>query len=148
MNVRTFAIAKPITTTMKKVFSLMLLFALFAIAMPSCSDDDDEPTVDPLIGTWIHTEQASNANLGVTVIIESKWIFLPDKTCTWTVSSRINNTTTNSESTRCRYSYSSSTKTLTLTHDNGKKEEITCVVKGETMTIITSKGSSMAHYKQ
>jgi outer membrane lipoprotein-sorting protein len=40
---------------MKKVFSLMLLLATIVIALPSCSDDDDEPDMSYL------TEQQKNA---------------------------------------------------------------------------------------
>lgn len=39
---------------MKKVFSLMLLLATLVIALPSCSDDKDEPNdlKEQIIGTW------------------------------------------------------------------------------------------------
>lgn len=40
---------------MRKIFSLMLLFATLFIALPSCSDDKDEPEADikkEMIGTW------------------------------------------------------------------------------------------------
>ena len=40
---------------MKKVFSLMLLLATLVIALPSCSDDKDEPDAgikENIIGTW------------------------------------------------------------------------------------------------
>lgn len=40
---------------MKKVFSLMLLLATLVIALPSCSDDKDEPDSEikeNIIGTW------------------------------------------------------------------------------------------------
>lgn len=44
---------------MKKLFSLMLLLATIFIALPSCSDDKDEPDAglkEQMIGTWDATE--------------------------------------------------------------------------------------------
>lgn len=52
---------------MRKVFSLMLLFATIFIALPSCSDDKDEPDggiKENIIGTW----------KGTAAKIDGKWI--------------------------------------------------------------------------
>lgn len=52
---------------MKKVFSLMLLLATICIALPSCSDDEDEPDAgikENIIGTW----------KGTAAKVDGEWI--------------------------------------------------------------------------
>lgn len=50
---------------MKKVFSLMLLLAAIVIALPSCSDDKDEPDnlKEQIIGTWDAT----------AILVDGEW---------------------------------------------------------------------------
>lgn len=56
---------------MKKVFSLMLLLATLVIALPSCSDDKDEPNnlKEQIIGTWDAT----------AVLIYGEWIDITNR---------------------------------------------------------------------
>lgn len=56
---------------MKKVFSLMLLLATLVIALPSCSDDKDEPNnlKEQIIGTWDAT----------AVLVDGEWIDITNR---------------------------------------------------------------------
>lgn len=52
---------------MRKVFSIMLLLATIIVALPSCSDDKDEPDEgiqENIIGTW----------KGTAAKVDGKWI--------------------------------------------------------------------------
>lgn len=133
---------------MKKVFSLMLLLATI-LTFTACSDDDDkdEPIdyTSQLVGTWVYEKSTTNENLGVTVSIESIWTFRTNKTCNWTLQSKVNDRVTNSTDIDATYSYDG--KILKLTHD-GTIEEISAVINGNNFTIVTDKGNSMTHRKR
>lgn len=132
---------------MKKVFSLMLLLATM-LAFTACSGDDDEPKTDDskqLIGTWVCEKSTNDNSFGITISIESVFVFNSNNTFRWEVNSKMDDQVLNSTGLHGTYSYKPNT--LTLSYD-GKSEEITCIVNGNTMNIVTSEGNSMTHYKK
>lgn len=132
---------------MKKLFSMTLLLAMMFV-FTACSNDDEPKNDDSsqLFGTWIYEKSTNDNSFGITISVESVYVFRPNKTFRWEVNSKMNGSVLNSTSIEASYSYKSNT--LKIFYDSGETEEITCVVDGNTMTIVTSDGDSMTHYKQ
>jgi len=62
-----------------------LLLLLLIVPMVSCSSDEDDVTIDPLIGTWIKSTQFSNgSNLEESYIINSNGTYIETETGIYT----------------------------------------------------------------
>lgn len=132
---------------MKKLLAMMLMLSAMLTFTACGGDEKDEPTDynSQLWGTWVHEESTTNENLGMTVSIESVWVFRTNGTCTWTIQSKLNGNVLQSRDIDAKYSFNG--RELYLTYE-GKTEKIAAVVNGNSFTIVTNEGSSMTHYKR
>ncbi|WP_163325639.1 lipocalin family protein [Draconibacterium mangrovi] len=112
------------------------ILALILISIFSCSKDDDDKVVNPIIGTWEYAESIEGFSMTVTVT------FNANHTGTMHMAIVIDG---ESESESSSFTYSTDGSQLTIT-ENGESVVVTYSISGDTLTL-TEDGEQMVYHR-